>query len=152
MPFKKPDFTIDDAFSESAEDKIRLYTRTSESVPLTEETIQVQIKWIIYLNIDSFNTSLPRGYTVHMITHIRKSPLVFLTPQARLMILRTSLSALPPQQHLQLSKPKLFKIPPYRSAQLLFMAANHFSHHVSTGTEVEGRRFDLPRFNFLAPD
>ena len=41
MPFKKPDFTIDDAFSESAEDKIRLYTRTSESVPLTEETIQV---------------------------------------------------------------------------------------------------------------
>ena len=42
MPFKKPDFTIDDAFSESAEDKIRLYTRTSESVPLTEETIQVQ--------------------------------------------------------------------------------------------------------------
>jgi len=40
MPFKKPDFTIDDAFSESAEDKIRLYTRTSESVPLTEETIQ----------------------------------------------------------------------------------------------------------------
>jgi hypothetical protein len=40
MPFKKPDFTIDDAFSESAEDRIRLYTRTSESVPLTEETIQ----------------------------------------------------------------------------------------------------------------
>ena len=88
-----------------------------------------------------------------MLTHIRKSPLVFLTPQARLMILRTSLSALPPQQHLQLSKPKLFKTPPYRS-QLLFMAANHlwFSHRVSTGTEVEGRRFDLPRFNFLAPD
>ena len=120
MPFKKPDFTIDDAFSESAEDKIRLYTRTSESVPLTEETIQVQFKWIIYLNIDSFNTWLPRAYTVHMLTHIRKSPLVFLTPQARLMILRTSLSALPPQQHLQLSKPKLFKIPPYRSQFFLW--------------------------------
>ena len=40
MPFKKPDFTIDDAFSESSEDKIRLYTRTSETAPLTEETIQ----------------------------------------------------------------------------------------------------------------
>jgi len=39
MPFKKPDFTIDDAFSETAEDKIRLYTRTSETAPLTEETI-----------------------------------------------------------------------------------------------------------------
>ena len=57
MPFKKPDFTIDDAFSESAEDKIRLYTRTSESVPLTEETIQVHTNQVNYiLNIDSFNT------------------------------------------------------------------------------------------------
>ena len=41
MPFKKPDFNIDDAFSESSEDKIRLYSRSSEQAPLTEETIQV---------------------------------------------------------------------------------------------------------------
>jgi len=40
MPFKKPDFNIDDAFSESSEDKIRLYSRSSEQAPLTEETIQ----------------------------------------------------------------------------------------------------------------
>ena len=150
MPFKKPDFTIDDAFSESAEDKIRLYTRTSESVPLTEETIQVKIKWIIYLNIDSFNTWLPRAYTVHMLTHIRKSPLVFLTPQARLMILRTSLSAPPPQQHLQLSKPKLFKIPPYRSqlffyrSQSLIVFPSCFYRHWSRRQKIRPPKIQLP--------
>ena len=37
---KKPDFSIDDAFTESVDDKIKLYTgftaKCSESVPLTE--------------------------------------------------------------------------------------------------------------------
>ena len=37
---KKADFTIDDAFSESLEDKIRIYTTTSETVPLTETILE----------------------------------------------------------------------------------------------------------------
>jgi len=41
MPRKKKDFSIDDAFSESAEDKIKLYpkSRESERLTLTETTI-----------------------------------------------------------------------------------------------------------------
>jgi len=37
---KKTDFSIDDAFSESHEDKIRLYSTTSETVPLTDTIIE----------------------------------------------------------------------------------------------------------------
>eukprot|EP00092_Neocalanus_flemingeri_P002027 GFUD01002164.1.p1 GENE.GFUD01002164.1~~GFUD01002164.1.p1 ORF type:complete len:207 (-),score=48.04 GFUD01002164.1:282-902(-) len=37
---KKADFNIDDAFSESLEDKIRIYTTTSETAPLTETIIE----------------------------------------------------------------------------------------------------------------
>jgi len=37
---KKPDFNIDDAFSESLEDKIRIYTTTSETAPLTDTILE----------------------------------------------------------------------------------------------------------------
>lgn len=37
---KKTDFNIDDAFSESMEDKIRIYTTTSETAPLTETILE----------------------------------------------------------------------------------------------------------------
>ena len=37
---KKTDFNIDDAFSESLEDKIRIYTTTSETAPLTETILE----------------------------------------------------------------------------------------------------------------
>ena len=85
MPFKKPDFTIDDAFSESAEDKIRLYTRTSESVPLTEETIQVQ-----------FNQSRPYITIRHT---CRRSLLGFPTLQVPRVIQKQFLwAALPAQR------------------------------------------------------
>lgn len=40
MPLKKKDFSIDDAFSETAEDRIRLYPKTSETVPLTETILE----------------------------------------------------------------------------------------------------------------
>jgi len=38
----KADFSIDDAFSESSEDKIRLYSNTSETAPLTETIYEEQ--------------------------------------------------------------------------------------------------------------
>jgi len=37
---KKQDFSIDDAFSETLEDKIRIYTTTSETAPLTETILE----------------------------------------------------------------------------------------------------------------
>lgn len=38
----KTDFSIDDAFSESSEDKIRLYSNSSETAPLTETIYEEQ--------------------------------------------------------------------------------------------------------------
>ena len=90
MPFKKPDFTIDDAFSESAEDKIRLYTRTSESVPLTEETIQVHSNLSISaeeLNLIKLKRVPPWSCSQHVI-NIRKSRLGFLTLEVLRVIQR----------------------------------------------------------------
>jgi len=37
---KKTDFNIDDAFSESLDDKIRIYTTTSETAPLTDTILE----------------------------------------------------------------------------------------------------------------
>ena len=37
---KKADFNIDDAFSESLDDKIRIYTTTSETAPLTDTILE----------------------------------------------------------------------------------------------------------------
>ena len=116
MPFKKPDFTIDDAFSESAEDKIRLYTRTSESVPLTEETIQVHSNLSISaeeLNLIKLKRVPPWSCSQHVI-NIRKSRLGFLTLEVLRVIQRQCLSAaLPAQPHLS-SRPKPSRIPPCR--------------------------------------
>ena len=38
----KTEFSIDDAFSESSEDKIRLYSNSSETAPLTETIYEEQ--------------------------------------------------------------------------------------------------------------
>ena len=38
----KADFSIDDAFSENSEDKIRLYSHSSETAPLTETIYEEQ--------------------------------------------------------------------------------------------------------------
>ena len=38
----KTDFSIDDAFSENSEDKIRLYSNSSETAPLTETIYEEQ--------------------------------------------------------------------------------------------------------------
>ena len=86
MPFKKPDFTIDDAFSESAEDKIRLYTRTSESVPLTEETIQVRSD--LPISAEELNSSSKEFHLSQNGINIRKSQLGFLTLEVPLVIRR----------------------------------------------------------------
>ena len=144
MPFKKPDFTIDDAFSESAEDKIRLYTRTSESVPLTEETIQVQFNQSLFIT------------TCH---NCRKSLLGSPTLQVPRVIQKQFLwAALPAQRQTPLlSKPRPFRIPPFRWSAWGLETNNFYREIVIflmifqlTGIEVKGWRFNFSRFHFPA--
>ena len=42
---RSDNFNIDDAFSESAEDKIRLYSNSSETAPLTETIYEVSTQY-----------------------------------------------------------------------------------------------------------
>ena len=114
MPFKKPDFTIDDAFSESAEDKIRLYTRTSESVPLTEETIQVHLDLSILEDECMLKLGIVPFFIFNSCHCTRRSQPDFLTLEVLRVIQRQFLSAALPAQPHPSSRPKPFRILPFR--------------------------------------